>query len=87
MQANQAAFLTALPVDLTIDIDEDKRLNASGDVFSLGAHLPFAVLVPTTIEQVQKIWVVADKHGIALVNRGAGLSYTSAVVPRWRFLI
>jgi hypothetical protein len=81
VQANQAAFLTALPVDLTIDLDEDKRLNASGDVFSLGAHLPFAVLVPTTIEQVQKIWVVADKYGIALVNRGAGLSYTSAVVP------
>ena len=80
MQANQKAFLSALPVDLTIDVAEESLLSASGDVFSLGTHLPFTVLIPTKIEQIQKIWVVAEKYRIALVNRGAGLSYTDAVV-------
>ena len=81
MQKNQKAFLSALPVDLTIDVAEESLLSASGDVFSLGTHLPFAVLVPTKIVQVQKIWVIAEKYRIALVNRGAGLSYTDAVAP------
>ena len=81
MLPTEKAFLAALPSDLSIDLDLEALLNASGDVFSLSAYRPFAILVPTKVEQVQQIWMLGEKYSIALINRGAGLSYTHGVVP------
>ena len=81
MLPTEKAFLAALPSDLSIDLDLEALLNASGDVFSLSAYRPFAILVPTKVEQVQQIWMLGEKYSIALINRGAGLSYTHGAVP------
>ncbi|MEM7570367.1 MAG: FAD-binding protein [Pseudomonadota bacterium] len=76
-----SAFLAALPEHVAVETAEDAIAAAGSDVFSTSSHTPFAVLKPQTVKDVQAIWRAASHIGVALVNRGGGLSYTGGVLP------
>ena len=55
--------------------DADSLQRAASDLYSSGA-LPLAVACPQQVEQVPALVQLASAHGLALVPRGGGLSYT-----------
>lgn len=76
------AFLSNLEVE-GVDVARSSALmdSLSSDVFVQAPHKAIACLRPTSVEQVQKIWSASDVHGISIISRGAGLSYTGGILP------
>ena len=74
-------FLNQLPDDLQVDTSESALEMASSDVFAIAPFPPLAILLPTDVQQVCAIWEAANEHGIPVISRGAGLSYTGSVLP------
>ena len=81
MTGNTEAFLKALGPTICIKMSKYDLSVASSDVFSVSPHSPLATLSPKSIDQVREIWRAASAHGVPIVNRGGGLSYTGGVLP------
>lgn len=59
-----------------IDLSADRRTLVAQDVFSATAPV-LAVVAPRSTEQVVAVVQVAGRHGLHVVPRGGGVSYTS----------
>lgn len=81
MSPSQDAFFASLPTDLTIDRSDAGVSAGCSDVFYVGSHRPLAILIPQSIAHIETIWRAANKFDISVINRGAGLSYTAAILP------
>lgn len=62
----------------TVDTSPAALALASGDLFDTGP-LPLAVVRPATADGVAAAVAVAADHGLPVVPRGGGLSYTGGV--------
>ncbi len=59
--------------------DADREFFAM-DVYNF-LEMPIAVVQPASVEELQQLARIATAHGIALVPRGGGASYTDAYLP------
>ena len=69
-----------VPRDILIDQPELLAVYEC-DALSAYKHMPLCVLVPNTIEQVQKIVLFCSEHKLPLVARGAGTGLSGGALP------
>jgi FAD/FMN-containing dehydrogenase len=60
--------------------DEASRALLSSDLHISG-QLPLAVVRPTSTAQIAELAKIAQRHSLALIPRGGGLSYTGGYAP------
>lgn len=72
------ALMAAAGADAVLT-DAQTRDFFSHDVYSTGRQ-PVAVLRPTTVDQLARGVAAATAHGLAIVPRGGGMSYTGGYV-------
>lgn len=61
--------------------EERARTLYSTDIFRPADVLPLAVVRPTSVDQLGEVVRLCVKHGVALVPRGGGASYTDGYLP------
>lgn len=75
-----SALLKILPKDAVLFEEEDLRPYEC-DGLSAYRHLPLVVVLPTDVEQVQKILDHCHRNDIAVVARGAGTGLSGGALP------
>jgi glycolate oxidase len=75
-----AVFRAFLPADAVLTDAEDLRPYEC-DGLSAYRKLPLMVLLPNTIEQVQRIMRVCSERGLPVVARGAGTGLSGGALP------
>ena len=73
--ANVATLLTS---------DEDLREFATRSRSRPGTSTASAVVMPETVEQIQEIVRIANRHGVPLWTHGQGRRTTATAAPRRR---
>lgn len=68
--------------DTAVLTDAASLVLFSQDIFAQSEVPPVAILQPRETSQVHALTRIAANHGIALVPRGGGMSYTSGYVPQ-----
>ena len=75
-----AALQQILPATAVLHETEDLRAYEC-DALSAYRRLPWLVVLPETIEQVQAIAMLCRRHGVPLVARGAGTGLSGGALP------
>ena len=74
------ALMAFLKPESVLISDEAKR-PFECDGLAAYRQLPRVVVLPETLEQVQKIMAVCKDHGVPIVSRGAGTSLSGGALP------
>ncbi len=83
-QVDKKTLIQALKSFLTDDMilsRLEQRVAYECDALSAYHCLPWLVLLPDTIEQIQKIMAVCHKLGVPVVARGAGTGLAGGAIP------
>ena len=76
----EALFRQLLPAESVLVSEEDRRPYEC-DGLSVYRRLPLIVLLPETVEQVQKILQICSQHQVPVVARGAGTGLSGGALP------
>jgi glycolate oxidase len=75
-----ALFLQFLPAESVLASEEERRPYEC-DGLSVYRRLPLLVVLPETVEQVQKIMRLCSEHQVSIVARGAGTGLSGGALP------
>jgi len=75
-----ALFQRFLPAESVLVSEEDRRPYEC-DGLSVYRRLPLLVVLPETVEQVQKIMRLCSEHKVSVVARGAGTGLSGGALP------
>jgi FAD/FMN-containing dehydrogenase len=76
------AVLTQILGPEAVTTDLDRRRLHSQDIWSASADTVEAVVSPTSLEDLSRVLSAITAAGHAIAPRGAGMSYTSAYIPK-----
>jgi glycolate oxidase len=63
-------------------VSEDERRAFETDALTAYRHVPLAVALPRTTEEVAAVLRYCDEHGVKVVARGAGTSLSGGAIPQ-----
>ncbi len=75
-----AALRAVLPADALLEQEEERRPYEC-DGLSAYRQLPYVVVLPHTVEQVQAVLKLCHQHHIPVVARGAGTGLSGGALP------